>query len=136
MAKNDTFLTDTQEKILKLRNDGLTQAEIARKLGTSRANICSIEQRAERNIKRARETLDLAERIRAPVSMTIKTGEDIFEVTKRFFKAADEASIRVSLDTPGLVSKIKNQAERKLDGRIASEEIKLYLTSEGAVTVL
>lgn len=135
MTGENTFLTETQVKILKLRNSGLTQAEIARKLGTSRANICSIEQRAKRNIKRAKETLALAEKIKAPASIMIEAGEDILDAAKRLFKAADGADLKVSLDTPGLVSEIKTQAGEKLDGRIASEKISLVLTSDGDVMI-
>lgn len=40
----DSFLTDTQIKVLKLRKKGLTQEEIAKMLGTSRANISMIEK--------------------------------------------------------------------------------------------
>jgi len=44
MAGRDTFLTEAQMRVLELRNKGLTQAEIAKRLKTSRANICILER--------------------------------------------------------------------------------------------
>lgn len=136
MPEKDTFLTETQIEILKFRKKGLTQTEIARNLGTSRANICSIEKRARQNIEKAHKTLKLATRIEAPVSMRIKPGDDILESAKLFFKTADEADIQVRLDTPSLVSEIKRHVKEKLKGRIAIREIKLYLTLNGDVIIL
>ncbi|MBS3814969.1 MAG: Tfx family DNA-binding protein [Hadesarchaea archaeon] len=135
MSEKNTFLTETQEKVLRLRNKGLTQAEVARELDSSRANICNIEKRAKKNIGKARETLMLAEKIESPVSVIIEPGEDILDAAKKLFRAADEEGIRVSLDTPELVSEIQSNANKKLDGRRASEEIKLFLNSKGDVIV-
>lgn len=135
MEKEDTFLTETQKKILKLREKGLSQSEVAEKLDSSRANICSIEKRAKRNIDRAKKTVELAERIRAPISIEIKAGEDVLDSTKTLFSKADEAGIHVGLDTPELISKIEEKAKEKLEGRRAEESIELSLTSKGNVIV-
>lgn len=135
MEKEDTFLTETQKKILKLREKGLSQSEVAEKLDSSRANICSIEKRAKRNIDRAKKTVELAERIRAPISIEIKAGEDVLDSAKTLFSKADEAGIHVGLDTPELISRIEEKAKEKLKGRRAEESIELSLTSKGNIIV-
>lgn len=135
MRDKETFLTETQEKVLKLRSEGLTQADIAEKLETSRSNICSLEKRAKQNIKKAENTVNLAKKIQSPVKLTIKSNEDILDSVKRLFSKANEADIHVASDTPSLISKIQKEAGQKLEGRRSVEEIKLFITPDGEVIV-
>lgn len=135
MKTEDTFLTDAQIRVLKLREAGLSQAEVARKIGTSRANVCSLEKRAKRNIRRAKRTIDLAEKIRSPAIVEVGPDEDILDGVKRLFSAADEVGIRVKLDTPALLTKIQQRAGGKLRGRAAIDKIELALTQDGQVIV-
>ena len=113
---NGTFLTEAQARVFELRVKGLTQAEIARMLRTSRANVCILERRAKNNIARAEHTLKLAAKLRAPVVLKVKRGDDILEVPKRLFKAADASKIRVKLSTLDVISKIREGAGDKLYG--------------------
>jgi hypothetical protein len=131
----DTFLTKMQARVLELRAKGLTQAEIARQLETSRANICILEHRARRNIARAERTLKLSEKLFAPVVLKIKPGDDIMSMPRRLFSAADAAKVDVKLDTPALVAKIRREAQDKLRGRTITAPIELVLTADGEVFV-
>lgn len=131
----DTFLTEAQAQVLELRTKGLTQAKIARKLRTSRANVCILERRARENIARAERTLKLAAKLRAPVVLEIKRGDDILEVPKRLFKAADAVKIQVKLGTPDIIAKIREGARDKLHGRSATQIFDVVLTSKGEVLI-
>ncbi len=130
-----TFLTEAQARVLELRVKGLTQAEIARMLRTSRANICILERRARDNIARAERTLKLAAKLRAPVVLKVKRGDDILEVPKRLFKTADAAKIRVKLSTLDVISKIREGARDKLYGRSVNQSFDVVLTSEGELFI-
>lgn len=129
----DTFLTELQARVLKLRAMGLTQAEIASRLKTSRANISILERRARENISRAERTLKLAARLRAPVVITVKQGDDILELPKRLFKAADSAKILVKDGTADLIAKIKKDAGDKIHGRTVVKGFDIALTPDGEV---
>lgn len=131
----DTFLTEAQAQVLELRAKGLTQAKIARKLRTSRANVCILERRARENIARAERTIKLAAKLRAPVVLKIKQGDDILEVPKRLFKAADAVKIQVKLGTPDIIAKIREGARDKLHGRSATQIFDVVLTSKGEVLI-
>ncbi len=131
----DTFLTEAQARVLGLRVKGLTQAEIARKLKTSRANVCILERRGRDNIARAERTLKLAAKLRAPVVLEVRQGDDILEVPKRLFKAADAAKIRVKLGTPDIIAKIREGAGDKLHGRSATQSFDVVLTSDGELLI-
>ncbi len=135
MRAKDTFLTKAQLRVMGLRAKGLSQAEVARMIKTSRANVCILERRARENIERARETLRLAGGIESPVVVRIESGEDILEVPKRFFAAADKAKIKAGLDTLTLLTRIREQAGDKLKGSLATEGIDLMLTADGDVVV-
>ncbi len=122
-------------RVLELRARGLTQAEIARKLETSRANVCILERRARANVARAGRTLKLAEKLRAPVVLELKPGDDILAAPERLFKAADAAKVRVKLSTPELIAKIREGTVGRLRGREALKHIELIITANGEVLV-
>ncbi|MFB0500698.1 MAG: Tfx family DNA-binding protein [Candidatus Hadarchaeaceae archaeon] len=130
-----TFLTEAQARVFKLRVKGLTQAEISRMLRTSRANVCILERRARDNIARAERTLKLAAKLRAPVVLKVKQGDDILEVPKRLFKAADAAKIRVKLSTLDVISKIRGGTGDKIYGRSVTQSFDVVLTSEGELFI-
>jgi hypothetical protein len=131
----DTFLTKMQARVLELRAKGLTQAEIARQLKTSRANVCILEHRARRNIARAERTLKLSAKLLAPVVLKIKPGDDILKVPDRLFKAADAAKIRVKLSTPDIIAKIREGARDRLHGRSATQSFDVVLTLGGELLI-
>jgi len=135
MLMRDTFLTEAQARVLELRAKGLNQAEIARRLRTSRANVCILERRAKENIARAERTLKLAARLRAPVVLEMKVGDDILAAPKRLFKAADAAKLKVNLSTPEMIAKIREVAGDKLHGRSVVKRFNLALTADGALLV-
>ena len=132
----DTFLTESQLRVLKLRLKGLTQAEIAHTLKTSRANISILEHRAKDNIARAERTLKMAEKLRAPVVISVSQGEDILRIPKKLFEAADAANIRVKQGTADIIAKIQEDAGDKIHGRSATRGFEVALTSEGEILIL
>jgi len=135
MGGKITFLTEAQARVFELRAKGLTQSEVARRLKTSRANVCILERRARENIKRAEQTMKLAARLRAPVVLEVKVGSDILTIPRRLFAAADAAKVDVKLDTPALIAKVRREAQAKLRGRTATAPIELVLTADGEVLV-
>lgn len=122
-------------RVLKLRMKGFTQAEIACRLNTSRANISILEHRAKENVSRAERTLKMAKKLRAPVVITVNQGDDILRVPKRLFEAADAAKIRVKEGTADIISKIREEAGDKIHGRSATKSFDVALTSEGEILI-
>lgn len=53
-------LTEKEITVLQLRSDGLTQAEVAKRLKISQAAVSSFEKNAYRKLADAQETLDFA----------------------------------------------------------------------------
>jgi Tfx family DNA-binding protein len=129
----DSFLTQRQLQILELRNDGMSQAEIARKLGTSRANISAMERIARQNIQKAENTLKLARMLGAAVLIKIEKDTDLNEVPKRIYEKAGKDGIWVNLDTPSLTGAISRDCKTKIKGRRIISEIEVAITKEGDI---
>jgi len=130
-----TFLTAAQLNVLELEAKGLKQAEIARRLKTSRANISILERRARENIARAEQTIKLAAKLRAPVTLEVKMGTDIFNVPNLLYRAADATKIRVKLTAPDIVAKIREEARDSISGRFVVKTFWLAVARDGNVLI-
>jgi Tfx family DNA-binding protein len=131
----ESVLTRRQAEVLALRERGAAQADIAAELGTSRANISSVESSARDNIARARETVSFAEALRAPVRVTIDAGADLYDVPNRVYTACDEAGVKVTHTAPELMKLVGDDAGDAVQGRRVRREITVAVTSEGRVDV-
>ena len=131
----DSFLTDMQIKVLKLRKKGLTQEEIAKMFGTSRANISMIEKRARENIKKAYNTIKIYNQIMAPLSIEIEDGIDVLKIPDIVFEKADNEGIKVKYNTLELIEFIKEQASEFIEKRTVKKKFKVYVLENGELDV-
>lgn len=130
-----SVLTRRQAEVLALREEGLSQAEIAEHLGTSRANVSSIESSARTNVERARETVSFAEALAAPVTVTIPAGTDIFDAPGLVYEACDDAGIKVESTAPGLVKLVRDTAKDSLTGDSLTEPHTVSVAVDGSIRV-
>ena len=131
-----SFLTKRQLAVLRLRQAGLTQEEIARRIKTTRANISLIEKRARENVERSRETLREWNSVISPVRITVKKGTDVMTVPHLVFAEADKASIHVKCDSIGLITLIKKEKGGAISNRIVSEPFEIDIANSGEVAIL
>ncbi len=130
-----SVLTRRQAEVLALRTQGLSQAAIATRLGTSRANVSNIEGSARRNIERARETVAFAEALHAPVQVTVDSGTDLYEAPDIVYSACDEVGVKVSRSAPELIQLISEQVSGAVIGREVTDDILISVTGDGDVRV-
>lgn len=130
-----SVLTRRQAEVLALREQDIPQAEIAESLGTSRANVSSIEASARENIAKARETVDFASALTAPVQLEIDQGTDLYDVPNQIYSACDEADVKVNRTAPELMKLISEAAGDAIRGRRVRREITVTITNDGGVTV-
>jgi len=128
-------LTRRQAEVLALREQDIPQAEIAESLGTSRANVSSVESSARENISKARETVAFADALTAPVRLSIERGTDLYDVPNRVYSACDDADVKVSRTAPDLMKLIGDAAGDAVQGRAVQREITVTVTNGGKVTV-
>jgi Tfx family DNA-binding protein len=128
-------LTRRQAEVLALRERDVPQAEIAEEIGTSRANVSSIEASARDNIAKARETVAFADALTAPVQLTIERGADLYDVPNQVYSACDSADVKVNRTAPELMKLIGDAAGDAIRGRKVEREITVTVTTEGRVSV-
>ncbi|WP_457556253.1 Tfx family DNA-binding protein [Candidatus Pyrohabitans sp.] len=132
----DTVLTERQIEVLRLKAQGLSTSEIARRLGTTVANVSATERKARENIRRAENTLRLVRMLEAPLSVVIKPETDLNEAVREIYRRADEAGIWISYSFPSLAVLIQQGAGEKIRGRRVLSEIEVAITREGEVMVM
>src|SRR6056297_1858020 len=128
-------LTRRQAEVLVLRERGVAQADIADRLGTSRANVSSVEASARGNVRKARETVAFAEALRAPVQVSVEAGTDLYDVPSRVYDACDEAGVKVNHAAPELMKRVSDAAGDAVAGREVHEDLLIGVTTDGSVTV-
>jgi Tfx family DNA-binding protein len=131
-----SFLTKRQLAVLRLRQAGLTQEEIARRIKTTRANISLIEKRARENVERSKETIREWNSIVSPVRVAVPKGMDVMNVPDIVFAEADKASIHVKCDSIGLITLIKKEKSNSISNRIVVEPFEVDIANSGEVAVL
>ncbi|WP_129114280.1 Tfx family DNA-binding protein [Halegenticoccus tardaugens] len=130
-----SVLTRRQAEVLALRERGVRQAVIADLLGTSRANVSSVEASARSNVEKARETIAFAEALSAPVRVEIAAGTDLYDVPKLVYDACDAAGVKVSHTAPDLMKLVSDAAGGAVQGREVRQPLFIGVTSEGRMRV-
>ncbi len=134
MDVDESFLTEQQIKVLELKSKGYTQSEIAKILGTTRANICTLEKRAMKNLAKAMNTIKIFDNL-FPIRIYIEKGEDIFDIPKKIFRVADEHGIKMEETTTTLIERIRALASRRINGRVVERDFTIRLTRFGSIQI-
>jgi Tfx family DNA-binding protein len=132
---DDSVLTRRQAEVLAFRERGVAQADIADELGTSRANVSSIESSARENVAKARETVAFAEALSAPVQVTVEAGTDLYDVPNMVYSACDDAGVKVNRTAPEVMRLVGEAAGDAVHGREVRRDITISVTSDGTVRV-
>jgi Tfx family DNA-binding protein len=130
-----SVLTERQAEVLALREQGHAQADIADLLGTSRANVSSVEASARENVRKARETVAFAEALQAPVRLAVEQGTDLYDVPRMVYAACDEADVKVNRTAPELMKLVSDEAGDAVQGRKVQRSVTVGVTREGSVRV-
>lgn len=131
----ENWLTQKQKKILKLREEGHTQSEIAEKMETTRSNISVIEKNARRNISKSEKTLEIAELIKAPIKLKIDREVDIHDIPRIIYRKADEENIKINLSGPELLKKVREKADTAFEDKKLIGEIEIGISKKGNVRI-
>ena len=132
---DESVLTHRQAEVLALRERGLRQSDIADRLGTSRANVSSVEASARDNVERARETVAFAEALSAPVRVEIEEGTDLYDAPKRVYDACDDAGVKVNHTAPELMKAIGDRAGDAVHGREVRRRLYITVAGDGKIRV-
>lgn len=135
MPKNGTSLTERQIEVLKLKKEGLSQVEIARKFGTTRANVCATEKTAHRNITKAKNTLEVIKGFDASFWISILPETDINDAVREVYQKADERGLWIMHNFPSLLTLVLKSSGDRIRGRRILSPIEIGILEDGSVTV-
>ena len=130
-----SVLTRRQAEVLALRERGVRQATIAARLGTSRANVSSVEASARANVEKARETVAFDDALTAPVRVEVAAGRDLYDLPKLVYDACDDAGVKVARTAPELMAFVSEAADDAVRGREIREPLVVSVTPDGDVRV-
>ncbi len=133
--EKNLFLTDKQVEILRMKKKGMSQADIARTMKTTRGNICIIENTALKNIEKAKNTIKFYRAMEAPIWLTIPGGTDLYDIPQLVFNAADKKRIKISVDSAMVIVKLKTEAADRIHGRLTNDDIDISVDTHGNLTI-
>jgi Tfx family DNA-binding protein len=131
----ESVLTRRQAEVLALRERNVRQATIADLLGTSRANVSSVEASARANVEKARETVAFAEALTAPVRVEVEGDTDLYNVPKLVYDACDAAGVKVNHTAPDLMKLVSDEAGDAVQGREVQSPLLVGVTTDGTVRI-
>ncbi|MFB6205009.1 MAG: Tfx family DNA-binding protein [Haloglomus sp.] len=129
-------LTRRQAEVYVLRERGFRQADVAEVLGTSRANVASVEASAHENIRKARNTVTFADVLAAPIHIEIRPDTDLYDVPRRVFDTCDEHGVEVNHTAPELMELVQEAAGEAVEGRRVVSDIAIGVSTDGDVRVM
>ncbi|MBW9221658.1 Tfx family DNA-binding protein [Methanothermococcus sp. SCGC AD-155-C09] len=132
----ESFLTNTQIKVLKLRKKGLTQEEIAKLMNTSRANICMIERRARENIEKAKNTLKIYKNIISPIKLVVDKNTDVFQIPKLIYETSNKHNIHINYNSLELIDMIHNNMKNHIEKRIVKKPFVINILEDGNISFM
>lgn len=128
-----TFLTERQAEVMQLRQQGLTQREIADRLGTSVANVSAVEKSARTNIDRAQRTVSLAQLLQAAGHFAVGEGTDLRDIVDQVYEHGNRAGVKVSYSDRELTSFLRSHLDDCLEGNRLEAATQIGITADGDV---
>lgn len=135
VSAESTTLTDRQVEVLELREQGLTQREVAERLGSTGSNVSAIERAAERNVEQARGTLQLIRTLRSPVRLTVDADTTFDDLIDTVYERGDEDGVKIAYCRPELYAHLFGQLEPYTTRNRLDRTVEIGLTRDGEVKV-
>lgn len=132
---HSTLLTQRQWEVIRYRAQGLTQAELAKKLNTSRENVSEIEHRAGLKIRAAKATLAALEDLDATGEMVIPSGTYVFEAVSMIIRRADVLEIKVQGSADDILAQIRSRCRTKIRGHHLVSSVRAKIGRDGSLTL-
>lgn len=136
MFRKHGLLSDRQFEVLQFRIEkGLSQAEVASILGTTRENVTIIEKRARRNIKLAEETLQIYRLFLCIAKIKIEAGTHLVDVPGILVKFGDGIGMKLKVNFTRIYDEIKFKARDCVSGRIVVKPFMIAIFKDGNIEV-
>ena len=137
MARRYGLLTELQYRVLELRlRRGLSQAEAARVLGTSRENVAIAERRALRNIELAEMTISFYRYLLRVAEVVVEPGTHLVDIPSMVVKAGDKENVKVAANFTRIYDEVRFKARDCVEGRRVVRPIRIAVLRDGSIEVI
>jgi Tfx family DNA-binding protein len=137
LARKYGLLTELQYRVLELRlRRGLSQAEAARVLGTSRENVAIAEKRALRNIELAEKTISFYRYLLRVAEVVVEPGTHLVDIPSMVVKAGDTANVKVAANFTRIYDEVRFKARDCIEGRRVVRPIRIAVLRDGSIEVV
>ncbi len=134
--KRRGLLTESQIGVYKLRLSGMSQEDIALRLGTTRQNVSMLERRARRNIGLAEDTLKAYKEIVTATSVKVEPGTHLVDVPRLLVSAADGAGVKLRGDFSRIYNLIRFNAPGYVEGVKVIKPFTVLVLRDGEMELL
>lgn len=134
-AFHGTILTSRQWEVMRYRAQGLTQAELARKLNTTRENISEIEHRAGAKIRAAKATLVALQNLDATGDLVIPSGTCVFDAVSTVIERANVLDIKLTNSADDILAIIRSKCRSKIRGHHLVASAKVEIHKDGTIAL-
>ena len=136
MRRKYGLLSESQFKVLQLRTEKcLSQAEVARTLGTTRENVAIIEKRAKRNIRLAEETIQAYKLLLCATKVNIEAGTSLIDVPGIVVKAGDNIGVKLKVNFTWLYDEIRFNVGDCVSGSRVVKPFTIAIFRDGNIEV-
>ncbi|MEM1605536.1 MAG: Tfx family DNA-binding protein [Fervidicoccaceae archaeon] len=137
MARRYGLLTELQYRVLELRlRRGLSQAEAARVLGTSRENVAIAERRALRNIELAEMTISFYRYLLRVAEVVVEPGTHLVDIPSMVVKAGDAENVKVAANFTRIYDEVRFKARNCIEGRRVVRPTRIAVLRDGSIEVI
>jgi len=130
------LLTRSQVDVIKLRLAGMSQEEIASRLGTTRQNISMMERRGRRNLRLAEETIRVYKKIITAASVDVKANTHLVDIPRLVLDAADRAGVRLRADFTRIYKEIRFRVPECVRGVKVIKPITILILRDGDIEII
>ena len=114
---------------------GLTQAQVAKRLRTTRENVTILEHRAHQNLRAAKATLAAIEELSGSKELVIPSGVSIFEATSTILRRADVLRIKVKMNADSILAALRTKRKGRIRGHHLIAVVRVRINSDGSIKI-
>jgi Tfx family DNA-binding protein len=119
--------------VVRYRTQGLTQAEVAKKLKTTVETVGEIENRARLKIEAAKSTMAALQELGATREVLIPNGTSIFEAVSVILLRADVLGVRLQSSADALLVAIRSSWKGKIKGHHLTSLARVEIGADGSL---
>ncbi len=131
-----TLFTERQLEINRLVREGLSNSEIASRLGITVQDVSITEKRFRENLEKAVNTINLAKESFMVSTISIEAGTHILDASKMIMNYADRKGIKLKDNTLSLVSGLRGYLGSALKNGKMKRGVEVILLQDGGIKYL